>query len=168
VTRARIIAVLAVAACHAHVDGPADDHAARDRGAGVELALHLRTLPGVIAASAIVHTPWQDPLAPTPAPTVAGADHASASIAITAASGVDAARLERDARRLAAAALATDPGALTIAVEPVEAPATTSKVGPFEVAPSSRGALTLTLLLALAVIAGLAVWVAALQLKKRR
>src|SRR5206468_2247518 len=112
VTRAALIVIMAItatAACRDHVDGPADDHAARDRAAGAELAAHLGALPGVAAASAIVHTPWQDPLA-APDPGTPGTSAApigptgptgpTASIAIRVAAGTDAPRLERDARRL--------------------------------------------------------------------
>jgi hypothetical protein len=155
--------LVALAACTAHVDGPSDEHAARDRAAGAELAAHLTALPGVARASALVHTPFADPLAPA-----APLDHPSGSIALAAAPGADAAALERDARALAAAALRADPRDVAIAVEAPPPAAELARVGPFEVAARDRTALAVTLVVALAAIAGLAGWLAALQLRRRR
>jgi hypothetical protein len=156
-------ALVVLAACTAHVDGPADEHAARDRAAGVELAAHLTALPGVARASALVHTPFVDPLA-----AAAPADRPSASIALAAAPGADAAMIERDARALAAAALRADPHDVAIAVEAPPPAAALARVGPFEVAAGDRTALAVTLVVALAAIAALAAWIAALQLRAQR
>lgn len=158
----RAIVLVALVACTAKVDGPADLHAARDRAAAVELAAHLSVLPGVARASAIVHTPFADPLAP-PAP----AARTTASIAIAIAPGLDAARVSRDARTLATAALGADSADVTIAVEAVPDVPALATVGPFTVAARDRGALVATLVLALAIIAALAAWIALLQLRRR-
>jgi hypothetical protein len=158
--------LVALVACTAHVDGPADEHAARDRTAGAELAAHLTALPGVARASALVHTPWSDPLAAAPPPDRIG--HPSASIALAAAPGADTVAIERDARALAAAALRADPRDVAIAVEAPPPAAALAHVGPFEVAASDRTALAVTLVVALAAIAGLAGWLAAVQLRAQR
>jgi hypothetical protein len=160
----RAIALVALVACTARVDGPSDDHAARDRAAAVELAAHLTALPGIARASAIVHTPFADPLAP-PAPAAA---RTTASIAIAIAPGMDAARVSRDARTLATAALGADSADVTIAVEAAPDAPALATVGPFTVAARDRGALTATLVAALAIIAALAAWIAAMQLRQRR
>jgi hypothetical protein len=163
---ARAIFFSALVACTVHVDGPSDEHAARDRTAGVELAAHLGALPGIAHASAIVRTPYDDPLRP-PAPAAPPAK-TTASIAIALAPGADAVRIEGDARALAAAALHADPADVTIhAASPPDAPAL-AHVGPFEVVARDRTALTLTLIAALAIIAALAAWIASLQLRARR
>ena len=163
--------LVVLAACTAHVDGPADEHAARDRAAGVELAAHLAALPGVARASALVHTPFADPLGPLgplgPLAAQAPADKTSASIALAAAPGADAAPLERDARTLAAAALRAEPRDVAIAVEAPPPAAELAHVGPFAVAARDRTALAVTLVVALAAIAALAAWIATLQLRRR-
>jgi type III secretory pathway lipoprotein EscJ len=154
VRRALLVLVLVLGACNAHVDSPADEHAAGDRARGAALAAQLQTLPGVARASAIVETPFADPLAPdTHAPP-------SASIAIAAATGADPAAIERDARRLAAAAIHADPAAIAVAIEAPPAAPELARVGPFEVSARSKTALTITLVGALALIAGLAAWIA--------
>jgi hypothetical protein len=156
------IAVAAIG-CHPDVAGPADDHAARDRATGDDLARVIGALPGAARVAITLRTPWRDPLALA---TGAAPDHATAALAIAAEPGADAAALERDARRLLEGAV---PGAaITIAVRPLSPAPTLTTVGPFDVGTSSRLPLILTLALALCAIAGLATWVVILDGRLRR
>lgn len=164
-TRALVPLVLALAlatgACQAQIAGPADDHAARDRATSDELARVIGALPGAARVAISVRTPWRDPLAPA-----AAAAGATATIAIAADPGADAAALERDARQLIASAV---PGAaIAIAVRPLAPAPTLTSVGPFDVATGSRGPLIATLALALIAIAGLAIWIVVLDARQRR
>ncbi|MCE9579480.1 MAG: hypothetical protein K8W52_40535 [Deltaproteobacteria bacterium] len=165
--RARVIVAIALAlalatgACKAQIAGPADDHAARDRATGDDLARVVGALPGATRVAITLHTPWRDPLA-APAPP----ERATATVAIAAGPDADAAGLERDTRRLIESAL---PGAaIAIAVRPIAPAPTLAAVGPFQVASGSRLPLILTLAFALIAIAGLATWVVLLDARARR
>lgn len=136
------------------VPSPAMTQARRDADRARALDAQLRALPGVVAARSLVRTPVDDPLAPAhrDAP-------ATASIAIHAEAS-RAAALTDEARRLAGAALPdVDAAHLTIVVAEA-APQGLATVGPFQVAPTSRGPLRATLAAVLGLIIALAGYIA--------
>ena len=147
-----IAAALGISACAPPVDGPVAHQRAIDRDDADRLAAQLGQLPGVVAASVVLHHALRDPLAVTPpAPATAAA-----------VISVDD-RADRDAIRGAAARLihATLPelpagAALPIEVNATVRRATLARVGPFSVEASSRTPLKATLALACLAIAALA------------
>lgn len=144
--------------CAPTVDGPAERQRAADRVDGDRLAAQLAALPGVVRAEVALHRPARDPLAPTPAapPT--------ASLVIIVDDRADRAALTTHARTLArATAPAVEPA---IVVEIGATRPTLARVGPFTVEARSQAALKATLALALALIAGLAGWLAIVQLRR--
>jgi len=147
-----IAAALAISACAPPVDGPVDRQRAIDRDDGDRLAAQLAQLPGVVAASVVLHHAHRDPLAVAPP-----ADATAAAVI-----SVDD-RADREAIRSAAARLirATLPELPVGAAPPIEINATVrratlARVGPFSVEDSSKAALKTTLALGCLVIAGLA------------
>lgn len=162
--RAAPLALALLVACGGADDWSPEAGQRRALAASAEtLAVHLETLPGVRDASVVIDAPLADPLGPAaPAPPP------RASIVLALADGADAAALERAARdAVAGAVVGLDPAQVTVASAPAPRPPR-SRVGPFEVAPGSRAPLVATLALALALIAGLAGWIAWTAIRQRR
>ena len=150
-----VVATLASACSGDLVPTPARTQATRDTARASALDVQLRALPGVVDVHAMVRTPVDDPLAPRH-----DEPPASASVAVHAAPS-RAAALADEVRALAAAALPdVDAARLTVVVAEATPPAATAKVGPFEVAQTSRGALRATLAIAFALIIVLAGFIA--------
>jgi type III secretory pathway lipoprotein EscJ len=159
--RGAIVALVAsAAACAPAIDGPIEHQRAIDRDDGERLASQLRLLPGVVAASVVLHHPARDPLAlAPPSPPECSAVIVTDDRAATGAIRDAAGRLARAAvPELTAAALA-------IEVEPAIHRAELAKLGPFWVEASSRTSLRALLALGCLAIAGLAV---ALAVRTRR
>ena len=155
------LAVAISAGCAPAIDGPIDHQRAIDRDDGDRLAAQLGQLPGVVAASVVLHRTTRDPLAVTPPspPSLA------AVIAVDDQADRDAIRAATD--RLARATLPELPAgaALPIEINAVVHRPTLAKLGPFSVEQSSRAALRATLALGCVAIAALA---ATLALYARR
>jgi hypothetical protein len=154
------IAVAISIGCAPVVDGPIDHQRAIDREDGDRLAAQLAQLPGVVAASVVLHHAMRDPLAVTPptAPTF------SAVLTVDDGAAPDAVRAQ--AARLAHAQLPElPPGPLAIEVDAAVHRPVVARVGPFSVEQSSRAPLKLALAAACLAIAGLA---GALALGARR
>jgi len=141
--------------CAPAVDGPVERQRAADRLDGAQLTAQLAALPGVVRAEVALHRPAVDPLATTPAA------RASASLVLVVDDRADRAALTAHARTLARA---TAPGVEpAIIVEVGAIRPTLARVGPFTVEARSQAALKATLAVALALIAGLAGWLAYAQ-----
>lgn len=146
--------------CAPVVDGPVDHQRAIDRDDGDRLAAQLARLPGVAAASVVLHHARRDPLGATaPAPAMLAA-------VIQIDDRAEPEPIRAAAVRLAHATLPELPVpelAIELAVA-VHRP-TLARVGPFSVEESSRAALKASLALGCIAIAGLA---GALALRARR
>ena len=146
--------------CAPAVDGPIDHQRAIDRDDGDRLAAQLARLPGVAAASVVLHHARRDPLGAT----------APAAAMLSAVIGIDD-RAAPDAIRAAAVRLARatlpelPPSELAIEITAAVHRPTLAKVGPFTVEDSSSAALKAALALGCLAIAGLA---GALALGARR
>ena len=125
---------------------------ALDRADSAQLAAQLAALPGVWRSEVVLHRAASDPLVAT-MPTEPGG-----AIVVIVDDKADRAAIRDTTGRLAKAIA---PELTPTVVVEVGAPRPElARVGPFEVAASSRGALRATLIAALAVIVGLAAWVA--------
>ncbi|MBX3157245.1 MAG: hypothetical protein KF773_14815 [Deltaproteobacteria bacterium] len=148
--RISVIAAAALIACAPAVDGPAERQRARDVEDGARLRAQVAALPGVDRVEVILARPARDPLAP---PHLAAPRHVVSVVAI-----VDD-RADRDAVASSTAKLARSlaPAAEpTIVVEVGAIRPELARVGPFEVAASSRRALQGTLVALLALVVGAA------------
>jgi len=163
------LAVLAVAislgwfgslGCAPVVDGPIDRQRAIDRDDGDRLAAQLARLPGVAAASVVLHRAMRDPLGGTP-PVAA-----MLAAVITVDDRADREAIRAAALRLAGATLPElPPSVLAIEIAATVHRPIVARVGPFSVEESSRAALKASLALGCLAIAGLA---GALALRARR
>jgi len=158
------IAIAMAIGCAPPIDGPLEQQHALDRVDGDRLAAQLAQLPGVVAASVVLHHATRDPLAVTP-PTAP-----AFGAVITTDDRADPAAIRAAAIRLAHAALPELAGAAPLPIEINAAVhrATLAKVGPFWVEASSRASLRAALAIACLVIAGLAVTLAAYTHRARR
>jgi len=139
-------------ACAPSIDGPSERQRAADREDGARLDVELASLPGVVSAHAGLHRPIADPLAVMPAPP------AGAAIVIVVDDKADRTAIEGDARRLVRAT-APEVAEPTIVVAVGARRPELVGVGPFRVEAGSRRALVTVLVIALALIAGLAGWI---------
>lgn len=151
--RSAFVLAIVLASCQGPEDwSPAAEHRRESAQRAAALATHLETLPGIAHASVILDEPVADPLAP-PAP----AAPPRASIVLALAPGAHADTATADARRAVTAALpALDDAHLSIIAAPAPA------------APRKPDRLLVPLAIALAVIIGLAGWIAVIQLRHRR
>ena len=148
-------ATLACACSGDLVPTPARTQATRDAARATALDAQLRALPGVVDVRAMVRTPVDDPLAPQ-----RQEPPASASVAVHAEAS-RAAALAGEVRALAAAALPdVDAARLTVVIAEATPTTAMAKVGPFEVAPRSRGPLRATLAIVFGLIIALAGFIA--------
>lgn len=149
--------------CAPAIDGPVEHQRAIDRDDGDRLAAQLAQLPGVVAASVVLHHAMRDPLAVAPPAA------ATFSAVITVDDQADAGAIRGATARLARAAvpeLATT-AALAIEINAKVHRPTLAKVGPFWVEESSRTPLRTALALGCVAIAGLA-GTLALQARRHR
>lgn len=152
--------LLALVACAPTVDGPVEHQHALDQADSARLTAQLSVLPGVVHAEVILHRPARDPLslaAPTPA---------TSSIVLVVDDRADRPKLEASSRVLVRAlAPAVEP---TVFVEVGARRARLAAVGPFTVEAGSKSRLKATFVVALAIIAGLAGWIASIYWRQRR
>jgi len=149
-----------VAACAPTVDGPAERQRSADRSDADRLAAQLSALPGVVRAEVMLRRAASDPLATTPPAPPA------VSLVVIVDDQADRAMTSEAARRLArAVAPALEP---TLVVEVGAIRPTLATVGPFTVEATSRGPLRAVLGSVLAVIAGLAGWIAYRERRRSR
>ncbi len=155
------IAMAISTGCAPVIDGPLDHQRAIDRDDGDRLAAQLAQLPGVVAASVVLHHAIRDPLGVS----------ATAAATFSAVITVDD-RAAPEAIRAAAARLAhaTLPELAPAAALPIEINAsvhrpTLARVGPFSVEESSRAPLRVALAIGCLAIAELA---GTLALRARR
>lgn len=157
-----VLALAIAAGCAPQVDGPVEHQRAIDRDDGDRLGAQLAQLPGVVAASVVLHRAIRDPLSTRPA----------GPATLTAVIRVDD-RTDREAIRGAAGRLAraTLPelgaDAASIEVHATVHRPTVTQVGPFSVEDTSRSALKATLAVGCLVIAGLAAAIARLTRRHR-
>ena len=148
-----IVVAIALAACAPTVDGPVERQRAVDRDDGDRLALQLAQLPGAVSAQVTLHRAARDPLGVSPP------SPASAAALIIVDDQANRAAVTQAATTLVRAA-APEITAPAIVVEVGVVRPTLAKVGPFTVEASSKGTLKAVLAIALAMIAGLAGWIA--------
>ena len=150
------LAAAALAACAVDDRLPPSPQAAAtadEARLGERLRAHLEQVPGVARASVVVHVPPLDPFARTAAAPAPAA--ARAAIVLATGPGADPALLGDAAVTAGRALLGPDADVqVQIAPPPPPTPALV-RVGPFRVAPSSRGLLVAVLATALALIAAL-------------
>jgi len=158
--RISALVLAVVAACAPVVDGPAERQRSADRADADRLAAQLSALPGVVRAEVMLRRAARDPLATTPPAPPA------ISLVVIVDDKADRATTTEAARKLArAAAPELEP---TLLVEVGAIRPTLAKVGPFTVEATSRGPLRALLGSVLAVIAGLAGWIAYRERRRRR
>ncbi|HEY4179248.1 MAG TPA: hypothetical protein VGM90_20535 [Kofleriaceae bacterium] len=149
--RAAILA-LALAACAPSVDGPVEKQRAVDTQDGNALRAQLAALPGAVGAQVVIHRGAIDPLA------------AVATVSATTATAVIVVddKADRSATTLRATQLVTATAGVTptIVIAVGAHHHELASLGPFVVDAASKGPLKATLALALALIAGLAGWIA--------
>lgn len=148
----RILALLVViASCAPTIDGPIDRQRARDAVDATRVSAQLAALPGTVRADVTLHRAVTDPLGPS--------QPASAAALIVVDDRADRAAIERTARALlhGTAPEITD---AQIAVEVGAVRPQLAKVGPFTVEAHTRPRLVAALALMLALVAGLAGWIA--------
>ena len=146
--------------CAPVIDGPIDRQRAIDRDDGDRLAAQIARLPGVAAASVVLHRAMRDPLgaAPPVAPMLVAV--------ITVDDRSDPEAIRAAATRVSRATLPElPPSDLAIEIAATVHRPIVARVGPFSVEESSRDALRATLALGCTAIAGLA---AGLALRARR
>jgi hypothetical protein len=138
----------------------------RDREDGAAAAAQLAQLPGAVSASVTIHRPVRDPLLPTPSPTptpsltpVPSAERATVAALLVVDDRADRAAVTAAATTLLRAA-APEVGAPEVMTMVGAHRAVLAKVGPFTVEAASKTALEAALIGALALIAGLAAWIA--------
>jgi len=144
--------LILLAACAPDIAGPVEHQRAVDREDALVLAKQLGDLPGAIRAEVALHRPVTDPLAQKTTP-------GSAAVVIVVDDKADRAAIEASARTLVHATapdIATPEIAVALGGERQEL----ARVGPFTVAARHKNALQATLAAALAIIAGLALWIA--------
>ncbi|HET7505339.1 MAG TPA: hypothetical protein VFK02_30175 [Kofleriaceae bacterium] len=157
---ALLIAAMVASGCAPTVDGPIERQRAIDREDGDRLAAQFLQLPGVVAASVVLHHAARDPLSAAP-PSAA-----TLSAVIATDDAADRSAIRDAALRLARAALPElASGAPVIEVHAAVHRPVLARVGPFWVEESSRGPLRAALALGCLAIAGLA---GSLALRARR
>jgi hypothetical protein len=149
--RVLVIAVV-IAACAPTIDSPVARQRAIDREDAHALAAQLSTLPGVLAASALLERPAFDPLTQE-------TTSASAAIALMVDARADRARLAELARTLTRAA-APEIAEPELAVVLSGGRPELARLGPFVVAARDRDALIAMLAAVLALLASAAGYVA--------
>lgn len=156
----RWLAIAALAACAPTIDNPVEVQRGRDREDGAAAAAQLAQLPGAVSASVTIHRPVRDPLLPTPSLTpVPSAARATVAALIVVDDRADRAAVTAAATTLLRAA-APEVGAPEVMTMVGAHRAVLAKVGPFTVEAASKTALEAALIGALALIAGLAAWIA--------
>lgn len=155
----RWLLVVVLVGCAPSVDGPGEHQRAIDRADGERLTAQLAALPGVVRAEVMLHRAARDPLATAPA------SPAGASLVVIVDDQTDRAATTDAAHRLARA-IAPDVEP-TVLVEVGAIRPTLAKVGPFTVDATSRNPLRAVLGGALALIAGLAGWIAWRERQRR-
>jgi hypothetical protein len=140
-----LVVIALLVGCDADAWSPRAEHDRATARRATELAAHLETLPGIARASVALDAPYADPLAkpsPTPPPV--------ASVVIELEPGADRATTETLVKAV------VDGEVMVLAAAPLARPATAA--GPW------RGLLAV----ALAVIAGLAIWIVAIYRRAAR
>jgi type III secretory pathway lipoprotein EscJ len=147
----RFLIVLLVA-CAPQIDGPVERQRAIDRDDSARLVAQLAQLPGAVRAEVTLHRPVVDPLSEAVTP-------ASAAVLIVVDDKADRAAIERSAVSLlrGTAPEITDPS-IVVELGAVRPELTT--VGPFSVDARSKSRIVAAFAIALALIAGLAGFVA--------
>ncbi len=151
---------IGLGACAPTVDGPVERQRASDRDDADHLASQLGALPGVISASVTVHRAARDPLG------VTGPSLPSGVALIVIDDAADRPAIARTAKTLFAATVPEIPAPAVEVVVGAHRP-TLASVGPFTVEESSKAPLRIALAIALALIAGLAGWVAVREAQRR-
>jgi hypothetical protein len=146
-----LVLAVVIAACAPTIDGPIDQQRARDGADAAALAAQLGRLPGTVRADVTLHRPVRDPLG--------ASQPGSAAVVIVVDDRADTVVIDRNARALlhGTAPEITDP---QIAIDVGATRPELASVGPITVEASSKPRLVGALALLLAVVAGLAGWIA--------
>lgn len=147
------LALAATPACAPEVAGPVERQRVRDREDGDRLAHQLAQLPGAVRADVTLRRAIADPLATSSVPPP------TAAILLVLDDQADRAAATQAATQLARATAPEVAHPAIIVQVGATRPRLTS-VGPFTVEASSRGPLRTALVVALALIAALAAWIA--------
>jgi type III secretory pathway lipoprotein EscJ len=147
----RALALLVLVACAPTIDGPIDQQRARDAVDAARVSTQLAALPGAVRADVTLHRAVTDPLG--------SSQPASAAVLIVVDDRADRAAIERTTRALLHGT-APEIADAQIAVEVGAVRPTLAKVGPFTVEATTRPRLVALLAVLLAIVAGLAGWIA--------
>lgn len=139
-------------ACAPQIDGPLERQRARDREDSARLAAQLAQLPGAVRAEVTLHRPARDPLTDLATP-------GSAAVLVVVDDKADHRAIQRSAIALVRGT-APEIGEPTIAVELGAVRPQLASVGPFAVDARSKRGIVAAFAVALAVIAGLAGFIA--------
>ena len=153
-----LLAFALTCACAPTVEGPVEQQRVTDQADAVRLTAQLRALPGVVGAEVILHRAARDPL------SLAAPSPASASIVLVVDDRADSSKLEASSRVLVRALVPEiEP---TVVVEVGARRAQLAAVGPFTVEAASKSRLKATFVAALAIIFGLAAWIATIYYRR--
>jgi hypothetical protein len=146
-----LVLAVVIAACAPTIDGPLDQQRARDSADAAALAAQLGRLPGALRAEVTLHRPMRDPLG--------ASQPGSAAVVVVVDDRADTVAIDRSARVLlhGTAPELTDP---QITIDVGATRPQLASVGPFTVEAASKPRLVGALALLLAVVAGLAGWIA--------
>lgn len=147
----RALALLVLVACAPTIDGPLDQQRARDAVDAARVSAQLAALPGAVRADVTLHRAVSDPLG--------SSQPASAAVLVIVDDHADRTAIERNARALVHGT-APDVADVQVAVEVGAVRPTLAKVGPFTVEAATRPRLVALLAVLLAIVAGLAGWIA--------
>lgn len=144
--------VVVLFACAPRIDGPVERQRAIDRDDSIRLAAQLAQLPGAVRAEVILRRTVVDPLGETVSP-------ASAAVLVVVDDKADRAAIQRSAIALVRGT-APEIGEPSIVVEVGAVRPELAMVGPFVVEAKSKPRIVVAFAIALALIAGLAGYVA--------
>jgi type III secretory pathway lipoprotein EscJ len=151
-----LVVGVVLAACAPSVDTPAEHQRAIDAADSARLSTQLAALPGAWSAHATLVRPIEDPLSPS---QTKSKSKASAAVLVVIDDKADRAAIG-DAVGKLVHGVAPEITAPDIVITQGEPRAELARVGPFSVERSSRRALIITLAIALAAIAALALGLA--------
>lgn len=146
------VVIAVIVGCAPAVDGPVERAHARDRVDEARLATQLSALPGVVRAEVMLRRAVRDPLgaANFPPPT--------ATVVAIVDDRADRAEIRATARVLARAVAPEVEPVIVVEIGAIRPSLAT--LGPFTIEAGSRGPLRAALAIGLAMIVGLAGWIA--------
>jgi type III secretory pathway lipoprotein EscJ len=154
-----LLVVVVLLACAPRIDGPVERQRAIDRDDSTRLAAQLAQLPGAVRAEVVLRRTVVDPLSESVSP-------ASAAVLVVIDDKADRAAIQRSAIALVRGT-APEIGEPSIVVEVGAVRPELAIVGPFVVEAKSKPRIVAAFAIALAVISGLAGYVAWIRRPRR-